>query len=317
MITTPRTKIKSFWNGWVRKRNRSGNPQTLGSHNLYILPSGFGWVYVLVVLSLLVGAINYQVNTVFLMSFLLGIIGIASAFEAQANLKNLSLKFLMIEDAEQGLPAKLILFIEANNKVRFGIDFHVASQAKIRLEKIPEEGIQFVIPIETTTRGYFPLPRINISSLFPFGIFKVWGYAYFEEYYYVYPQALDPGFWPEPYLDQSVKKKNASGNEEFYDLKQVENPWLEPKRIYWRIAAKGQGWYLKTMDTSEVDYWLFKLNDLPAKSLEVKLQNLSYWLQTAELNGLIYGLDLEKTQTRFAHGKEHLQYCLRQLALYK
>lgn len=317
MIIHSKKRFNNYWKSWVRKRNRQGNPQTFNSHNLYILPSGFGWIYILVVLMLLVGAINYQINTIFLMTFLLVIIGLVSAFEAQANLKNLSVNFITVEDAQQGTPAKIILFIKTNNKMRFGIEFQIASQPKIRVEEISVEGIQFVLPIETTMRGYFALPPIIISSIFPFGIFRSWGYAYFEAHYYVYPQAINPDFWPAPFIDQNENKKHTLGDEEFYDLKQVENPWVEPKRIHWRIAAKGQGWYLKTMESNEMDYWLFRLNDLPDKDLESKLQHLSYWVQTAELEGLIYGLELPTIRTRFARGKEHLQHCLRQLALYK
>jgi uncharacterized protein (DUF58 family) len=316
VITQVGIRFKNYWVKWVKKRNRLGNPQTLHSRNLYILPSGFGWAYGLVVVTLLFGSINYQISTMFLMTFILAIIGLISAWEAHANLKNLAFQFIAVEDAQQGTPAKITLLIQATNKIRFGVDFQIASQPKIRLEKIPLEGLQFIVPIETATRGFFPLPAVIISGLFPFGIFKVWSYAYFEEhYYYVYPQAKDPGFWPEPCLDKNLQKKYALGDEEFYDLKQVENPWTEPNRIAWKIAAKGQGWYLKTMDSSEVDYWLFKLNDLPSKDFELNLQNLSYWVQAAELNGMIYGLELRGSQTPFARGKEHLQHCLRQLAL--
>lgn len=317
MITQETRKIKNYWEKWVKKRNRPGNPQTLNSRNLYILPSGFGWAYAFIVVMLFLGAINYQINTIFFMTFLLVIIGLVSAWEAHANLKNLSFTFINIEDTQQGIPAKITLFIQANNKSRFGIEFHIASQPKIRLEKIPPEGLQFIIPIETAERGYFPLPKIIISSLFPFGIFRVWSYAYFEEHYYVYPQPINPDFWPTPSLEQNSKKKYAPGDDEFYDLKHVENPWVAPKLISWRIAAKGQGWYLKTMDSNETDYWLFKLSDLPAKDIESRLQHLSYWLQTAESNGLIYGLELTASHTKFSRGKKHLQHCLRQLALYQ
>jgi uncharacterized protein (DUF58 family) len=317
-VTTQITmKLNRYWGRWVRKRNPLGNPQTLNSRNLYILPSGFGWAYGLVVITLFFGAINYQISTMFFMTFILAIIGLISAWEAHANLKYLSFQFIAIEDAQQGTPAKITLFIQANTKIRFGFEFHIASQAKTRLEIIPPEGLQFIVPVETATRGYFSLPPIVISSRFPFGIFRVWSYAYFDEHYYVYPQAVNPGFWPDPSLDLDINKKYALGDEEFYDLKQVENPWAAPNLIAWRIAAKGQGWYLKTMDSNEVDYWLFKLNDLPSKNLELRLQHLSYWLQTAELNGQIYGLELTASQTQFSRGKAHLQHCLRQLALYQ
>lgn len=317
MIAQVASKTKRYWEGWVKKRSRLGKPQTLNSRNLYILPSGFGWAYALIVLILFLGAVNYQINTIFLMTFLLAIIGLVSAFEAHANLNNLSFKLITIEDAQQGTPARLTLFIQANNKVRISIDFQIALQPKTRLEKLPAEGLQFVVPIKTTTRGYFSLPPIIISSFFPFGIFRVWSYIYFDEHYYVYPQPSNPGFWPAPCLDQDIKNKYASGDEEFYELKQIENPWMQPNLIAWKIAAKGQGWYLKTMHSNETDYWLFKLSDLGSKDLELKLQHLSYWLQEAELNGLIYGLDLTASHTQFARGKEHLQYCMRQLALYQ
>jgi uncharacterized protein (DUF58 family) len=317
VITQLKLRFKNYWQRWIEKRIVFGNPQILNANNLYIIPSGFGWAYGVVVFIIFVGAVNSQINTIFMLTFLLGVIGMISAWEAHANLKNLALKFITIEDSQEGTPAKITIFIPANEKLRWGVEFHVASQPKIRLEKIPPEGIQLIVPIETEDRGYFSLPPIIISSLFPFGIFSVWSYAYFDAHYYVYPRPVDPGFWPDSFLVQNIKQKHAVGDEEFYDLKQVENPWSEPKRIHWKIAAKGQGWYLKVMDSNEIDYWLFKLDDLPAKDLELKLQNLSYWLHTAEANNLMYGLELKAAPTDFARGKKHLQHCLRQLALYQ
>lgn len=317
MITHP-TQFKRFWQKWVRKRNQSGNPQSVHSRNLYVLPSGFGWVYGVVVLAIFLGAINSQISTVFYMAFLLAVIGIVSAWEAHANLKNLSFRLINVEDSSQGTPARMTIIIQPNNKLRWGIEFQIAAQPKTRLERIPPEGLQFVIPVETTERGYFLVPVIVISSLYPFGIFRVWSYAYFDDHYYVYPQPVDPGFWPDAYIAQNEKQRHALGDDNVYDLKQVENPWAAPKLIHWKIAAKGQGWYLKIMDSNEVDNWLFKLNDLSfSKDLEVKLQNLSYWLQTAESSNQIYALELKDTRTAFSNGKEHLQSCLRQLALYQ
>lgn len=317
MITHAKMKFRKRWDIWARRRHASGNPQVVDSRNLYILPSAFGWAYGAVVFLLLIGAINYQINTIFLMTFLLAIIGMASACEAHANILDLTFQFIAAEDAQQGKPAKIILNVQANAKHRFGVELRIASQPETRVEEIPPEGIQLVVPLETVSRGYFSLPPIVISSLFPFGIFRVWGYLYFDEHYYVYPEPVDPGFWPNPNLDASRKSKNIAGDEEFYDLKRVENPWVEPKLISWKTAAKGQGWYLKRMSSNEMDYWLFKLNDLPAGDIESKLQHLSFWLQSADANGLIYGLELAGSATQFSRGKEHLQHCLRQLALFQ
>lgn len=315
MITS--AKMRRRWDQWAKKRNLPGNPQILNSHNLYILPSRFGWAYGVVVIIVFISAVNYQINTLFLYAFLLSIIGIVTTLESHANLKNLSIKCIAIEDTEQGKPAKITLFIQANGKARYSIEFQILSQGKILIEKVPAEGLNFTLPIETEKRGYFTLPPIVISTDFPFGIFRVWSYLYFDEHYYVFPESKDPGFWPDPFPIQNIKKKHALGDDEFYELKQVENPFLEPSRIAWKIAAKNQGWYIKIMHTNESEYWLFSLSDLPGNDIEMKLQHLSYWLHIAEENGFRYGLALDDPEARqFAHGQAHLQQCLRQLAVY-
>jgi hypothetical protein len=305
-----------YWTQWVKKRIRQGNPQILNSKNVYIVPSGFGWVYGVLVLSLLTGAINYQISMIFLLTFLLAIVGFVSAWEAHANIKDLSIRFISIEDAQQGKPAQLTLLIQAHQKIRFGLEFHIGSQSKIRVEKTPNQGGQIFLPIETSVRGYFSVPPIIISSQFPFGIFKVWSYARFDECYYVYPQPIDPGFWPTPIAHENYSDQLSLGQDEIFDLKQVENPWVEPNRIAWKIAAKGQGWYLKTMSSPKGDYWLFRLRDLPIGDLETKLQHMSYWLHTAQANGYVYDMELKNSSPHFAQGEEHLKELLRQLALY-
>ena len=317
MIKTFRKTINTQWQQWVNIRNPAKNPKILNANNVYIFPSAFGWIYAFVVISLFTGAINYQMSTAFLMTFLLAIIGLVSAWEAHANLKDMQIQLISIEDAELGTPAQLKLFIQTNDKQRFGLEFQIADQPKTRLEKIPTEGLTFILPIKTNQRGCFSLPRIVISSYFPFGLFRVWGYAFYPGSYYVYPAALSPDFWPPPSSVVSNKTNDKAGNEDLYELKQVENPWHQPNRIAWKTAAKGQGWYLKTMDTTEAEYWILQLADLPRQDVEKNLQHLSYWLHEAELKEYRYALKLANRQTQVDQGEEHLQYCLRQLALYQ
>jgi uncharacterized protein (DUF58 family) len=269
-------------------------------------------------MSLLIAAINSQINTVFIMTFLLVIVGLICMLETHENLINLSFKLISINDTHQDTPAQIQLTIQPTIKQRFGIECNVLSQAASSSKNVTIDGLNdYCVSVETPHRGYFSLPRIVVSSSFPFGIFRAWGYLYFQVHYYVYPKPINPSFWPEPYRIQQLKENRLSGNEEFYELKQVNNPWTEPRLIHWKTVAKGQGWFHKTMQSNEADFWLFSLTDLPAKDLESKLQNLSYWLYTAESQGLVYGLETKDKRTEFASGPEHLILCLRQLALYE
>lgn len=305
-----------FWVNWAKKRIKKDNPQILNAKTVYILPSGFGWIYCLVVLSLFTGAINYQISTIFLMTFLLALIGLISAWETHTNLDGMSIQFVSIEDAQQGSAAQLKLFIQPQQKISFAIEVEVNKQPKVRLEKIPSQGLSIILPIATNARGFFCLPRIIVSTQFPLGIFRAWSYVYFEADYYVYPQAIDPGFFPIPVAHSDNKNQISSGEDELYDLQEVDNPWVQPNRIAWKIAAKGQGWYLKTMSSSRGEYWLFRLSDLTKGDLETKLGQMSYWLYAAEAKGVLYAMELGHLQPYFSQGEEHLKSLLRQLAIY-
>lgn len=317
MIASIHKRINADWAQWFRKRSLHGNPQYLSEKNCYILPSAFGWAYAVVLLTLLSGAINYQISALFLMVFLLAVIGLTSAWEAHANLKDLSIQLISINDAQRGTPAQMILLLQPQRNKRFSMEFQIGPAGVTTLDIIPPEGLQYILPIQTTERGCFSVPKLIVSSRFPFGIFRVWGYAYFDAQYYVYPEPIPTNYWPAPVSHPNDKKHTVAGDDEYYDLKQVENPWSQPRLIAWKIAAKGQGWYLKTQSGNEGDYWLFKLSDVPNEDLETQLQHLSYWLQTAELNQQFYGLQLGSEQTPLAQGPAHLQHCLRQLAVYQ
>ena len=141
---------------------------------------------------------------------------------------------------------------------------------------------------------------------------------YFNMDYYVYPQGVSAGFWPENYGDQSQQQHSGhfSGDDELYELKSVASPWAQASHIAWKISARGQGWYLKTMTVSSGENWIFRIEDLAGGDIELNLQQLSYWIQTAEQEGHLYGLELNGERIEISHGKHHMAYCLRQLASY-
>lgn len=309
-------KFNDYWSKWARQRALSIQPQSLDSGNLYILPSRFGWAFAIVLLTLFLSAINYQVSAVFFLVFLLAIAGLVSAWEAHFNMKGLAVECLTIDDAWEGGNVKVILVLNKKRALSYALQYQFPHQEPLILEKFSGENIQISLSLPAEKRGCFKLPRITFSSYFPFGLFRVWGYIYFDTDYYVYPKSIDPGFWPQSAKDIGTNAATIAGNEEIYDLKPVLNPWTQPGRIAWKIAARGQGWYLKTMVSSEGNYWVFRLQDLPATHLEENLQHLCYWLQKAEKEGYFYGLELKGAKSELSQGPIHLTHCLRQLATY-
>lgn len=308
-------RINLYWSSWARRRAFSYHPQRFDFGNLYILPSAFGWIFGLVVFTIFLCAINYQVSLAFFMTFLLAIIGMMSAWEAHMNLKDLSIHCLSIVEAHENESIKIIVSFNFPQQNCYALSCFFDVSQQIILEKVTSN-TTITLNLLTTKRGRFSLPRLTIYSYFPLGLFRVWGYVYFDSYYYVYPRSVEPEFWPKSLVTVGRKPSINVGNEEIYDLKPVENPWVQSSRIAWKIAAKGQGWYLKTMVGEEGHYWLFRIQDLPSDNLEQNLQYLCYWLERAEQEGYFYGLELTNLKTNLSRGELHLLHCLRQLAIY-
>lgn len=303
---------------WVKKRSSFSNPQHLTSKRIYILPSAFGWLYGFVIITITIGAINYQLNTAYFFVFLLAIIALLSMWQTHQNIKDISIQCMQIDDVEQGHPAKVTLFIYSKDQPRYALIFSYKKGEVVTLEHTPAKGGKIILPIATPARGKFKLPPIKIYSYYPLGIFRVWTYLYFDLEYYVYPAARSPGFWPNAITQQSQQENLMyhPGEDELYELKSVDNPWVQASRIAWKISARGQGWYLKTLTSPAGEYWLFSLDALKTRDIETDLQHLSYWIQTADQQRQAYALELGDNITKFAFGAEHRKHCLRKLAVY-
>ncbi len=185
------TKLKSLHPFYHQPIDYS-NPQSLTSKRIYIMPSAFGWLYGFVIITITLGAINYQLNTAYFFVFLLIIIGLLSMWQTHQNFKDIQIKCLDIDDVEQGQPIRLNLFIDAKSVTRYGIIFSYKKGEAITKEQVDIRGGMATLPVETSKRGKFKVPRIKIYSYYPLGVFKVWTYLHFNKSFYVYPKCNAP-----------------------------------------------------------------------------------------------------------------------------
>ena len=178
MTLNPGVLIRQRLQRWAKARNKSGNPQHLTPRNVYILPSAFGWAYGIVLLSIITGAVNYQLNPAFIFTFVLMIIALLSMWETHRNLKGLSILLLAIEDTQQNHSVKVHLMLSCDKPIRFGLNFCLEGGEPVRVEQL-SQGTQMTLPLATAQRGMFKLPALKIHSYFPFGLFCTWSYAIF------------------------------------------------------------------------------------------------------------------------------------------
>ena len=77
------------WLAWWQSRHPPSPSTTLVQRNVYIVPTPAGWLYGLLLLALLLGSINYQLNLGHLLTFVLAGAGVVALHATHATLRGL------------------------------------------------------------------------------------------------------------------------------------------------------------------------------------------------------------------------------------
>src|SRR5210317_1113119 len=111
---------------WARKRQGIDPTITrLRPGRVYILPTGVGLVFGLMVFAMLLGSMNYNNNLSFVLTFILGGLGFVAMHQCQRNLVGLELHFAGVEPVFAGQAAQFCVAITNHSKnARHGIGLY-------------------------------------------------------------------------------------------------------------------------------------------------------------------------------------------------
>ena len=87
----PLASVRQRFQRWWQARLPLSDTLTLTQRNVYILPTGAGWMLLLTLLVLLVASINFQLNLGYLLTFLLAGSAVVGMYICHANLRGLTL----------------------------------------------------------------------------------------------------------------------------------------------------------------------------------------------------------------------------------
>jgi len=162
------------------------------------------------------------------------------------------------------------------------------------------------------------LPRIRLSTRFPFGLWEAWSYIRPDLSTLVYPSPeSDAPALPPVGTGHDESSGITAGGDEFSGVRPYQ-PGDPQKMIAWRLAARSDELSVKFFEsTGSGDVWLdFDLLP-PHLDVEQHLSRLARWVLMAEAAGLSYGLRLPTSQVEMGRGHEHRERCLQALALFE
>lgn len=304
---------------------------TLNRKRVYIFPSKHGIMLAVMVFVILLGSVNYDNALGYLLSFLLFGLFLIGVLHTYRNLTGLSYVAGDAKPVFAGSDARFKLTIE-NTADWQRYNIHLAHWPRLsnrwwrRRKSIvraeiatikPRSIVTMSLTLAATTRGSLLLARVRISSVFPLGILRAWGYFETPLQCLVYPQAIGQLAMPlEVYAIGESNVGISQGNDDFAGFRPYQAG--DPIRtIAWKNLAKQDPVLVKRFTSGGSNAVRLRWADTAVLGdTELRLCQLSHWIVEAERLGLDYALELPELTIDPNSGSAHCHACLSALALY-
>lgn len=341
------------WLQWLRRRH-APEPGTivLGQRRIYILPTRQGLGFVLALLVMLIGAINYNLSLGYLLVFLLGGMGLVCILHTFRNLAQLQVSAGTVPAVFAGDTALFELrldnrstlhrhALQARCDVR-GQTGEVGSRENLRENIRQPDSISFAIaarsrhtlqlPVTTRQRGWLALPQVVLQTRYPLGLLRAWSYLRPAMQVLVYPSpAAQLLPWQhadgaaEQHSPAAVAASSGSGVEDFTGLRPFRSGDAMAQ-VAWKQLARDDSLHSKQFSGARSAAIWLDWHALPAHlDTEARLSQLCARVLQAEakassagsLSAARYGLRLPGHCINPDQGAAHRAACLQALALFE
>lgn len=289
----------------------------ISSRKIYILPTGHGLAYGVLLILLLLGAVNYANNLGFMLTFLLTGLGLVCMVHTWRNLLGLELTAAAIEPVFAGQPACFRIALQnhrAGPRPGIRTDLEGSRPDITDLDGASTGSLSACVPTER--RGECTLPIVRLSTRYPLGLLRAWCYVRLDASCLVYP-APGPRMPPSdvPDYTRSAQGDKGVGADDFVGLRQYR-AGDSPKHVSWKALAREQDLQTKMFggDRSE-RRWLDL--ELLSGDLEARLSRLCRGVLDACEQNLEFGLRLKDRVIAPGRGQNQRQRCLEALAKFR
>ena len=316
--TGPPPSFRTEQPGWFERRTApvSGVGWTrLRARQVFILPTRTGLVFAILLLVLLLGAINYDNNLIFALTFLLAGLGLVTMLHTYRNLVRLEFRSGPGRPGFVGGRIEFRLWLRAaDGRARQVVELHNADGGRAATD-VEQAATAVRLERNAVRRGRLPLGKVTVVTHFPLGLFRAWSYLDVVHTEPVYPAPAPPG---EPPPAAAVAAHGArpgtnAGADDFRGLRGYR-PGDSLRQVDWKALAREQGLQTKQFGGAlPPEDWLdFACAQGP--DLEARLSRLCRWVLDAEYARRRYGLRLPGITIAAGQGAAHRDRCLLALA---
>lgn len=299
----------------------------LHQRRVFIVPTHPGILFCVMLLTLFIASVNYNLSLGFGFTFLLAGCALIDMHLTFRNLAHLHLTAGRVVPVFAGELAQFELFLinrRKHDRYAIWLDFVADDRPDLaQATDVPANTRRSVIlSTPASKRGWLQAPRIRLQTRFPLGLLRAWSYWMPDAHALVYPRPEDDA----PPLPLSSAEhsdgRGQAGHDDFAGVRAYQ-AGDSIKTLAWRQIAKidvdaGGTLVSKHFEGGAATEIAIDFSELPyGMETELKLSRMTRWVLEAEARGLAYAFRLGDTVIDPGIGPAHRDACLRALALYQ
>jgi len=313
----PDFKTKPVFNFISKRSGPFDGSVTLTRDKVYIIPTKAGLMFALLLLTLLIGSINYEKNLGFILTFLLAGVGNIALLSTWRNIAGLELKRTQSQPVFAGDEATFsVQLINQQLIDRYSIAISHDGKEYDVVDCKANSNPQIKFKVRSKTRGLLDPEKFRLYTEFPTGLFVAWTWVDLSMSCLIYPAPDQNTTMPTfENNDEGENDSAQKGQENFSQLRKYHHG-DNINHISWKALAKTDELFSKEFSgSSPVTNWI-NWDEIPAKNDEQRLSIMTALIINAENNNQLYGLKLPNTTIHPDCGVNHYHHCLSTLALY-
>jgi uncharacterized protein (DUF58 family) len=290
---------------------------TLRRGRIYILPTGLGMAFGLMLVGMLLGSLNYGNNLGLALTFLLGALGVVAMHACHRNLEALVARATSADPPFAGQDAHFRIAVSNPGRApHFDLEAVAIGGPQATISIAAGGDSCFTLRAPTQRRGSIVLRRVEIATRYPYGLFRAWAVLHPGTHCLVYPQPARDA--PAPPQAPGVAGGGAArrGEDDFAGLKDY-HPGDPPRHIAWKAYARADKLLVKEFSGEAEATPVFDIEDAPGTELEARLSVLARWIVDAHARGLAFGLRLPGEDIGPEPGDAQRRRCLAALARFE
>jgi uncharacterized protein (DUF58 family) len=306
------SQIRTRARNWALQRQGVDTlPLTLASRRIYILPTRPGWIFALLVVVTFIAGMNYGNGLALLFAFWMAGFALVAMVQTQRNLAGTRIISASAEPAFAG--ECIALSITASSLGAVGDLVLSTDNAATESTGVPDSPLQ--LKIAAQRRGRWHAPPLRLTSTAPFGLFRTWTWLSPGLSTLVYPRPVGTLPLPDSPGDEGGSSGMSSDDEELAWLRDFREG-DSPRQVAWKAYARGASLLVREYRGRTMVARDFDFAALQDPDLEARLSQLARWCADAARHGEAWTLRLPGSAPLAGQGEQHLERCLRQLALH-